>query len=89
MDITRRTADQVRVPRVEAEQAVVVTRHGKDVAVVISTEDFALLQHLKAAIVATRPAPFVYSAASLEAMRDDDEEITDEEWDSMSGRPAE
>ncbi len=88
MDISRRTADQVRIPRVENDSAIIVTRHGKDVAVVISAEDFQLLQRLKAAIARTRPEPFRYSDAALEAMRDDDEELTDEEWDSMSGRSA-
>ncbi len=88
MDISRRTADQVRIPRVENDSAIVVTRHGKDVAVVISAEDFQLLQRLKAAFARTRPEPFRYSDAALEAMRDDDEELTDEEWNSMSGRSA-
>ncbi len=87
MDISRRTAHQVRIPRVDNDAAIIVTRHGKDVAVAISAEDFQLLQRLKAAIVRTRPEPFQTSAAAIEAW-DDNDELTPEELDTISGRSA-
>ncbi len=87
MDISRRTAHQVRIPRVDNDAAIIVTRHGKDAAVVISAEDFQLLQRLKAAIVRTRPEPFQTSAAAIEAW-DDNDELTLEELDTISGRSA-
>ncbi len=87
MDISRRSAHQVRIPHVDNDAAIIVTRHGKDVAVAISAEDFQLLQRLKATIVRTRPEPFQTSAAAIEAW-DDNDELTPEELDTISGRSA-
>ena len=54
---TTKTAEQVRLPKVAADEAVIVTWHGQEIAAVQSIEDFRLLANLKAAIAATRSAP--------------------------------
>ena len=86
MDTTHCTADQVRIPRVGEGEAVIVTRHGKEVAAIIAIEDFRLLESLKAAIAAvSRPPRYQPSAAEIEAWEtdDDDEFPTDEEFERM------
>jgi len=79
MEITTRTADQVRVPRVAAGEAVVVTRHGAPVCAVIAIEDLRILERWKAALAATRPVPLPPGPAALaaEAGELDDDEFPD------------
>lgn len=84
MKTTTKTAEQVRIPKVAADEAVIVTRHGQEIAAVVSIEDYRLLANLKAAIAATRPAPHRPSEAALDAWIDDPaEELTQEELDSI------
>ena len=80
MEIETRTADQVRVPRVEPDRAIVVTRHGEAVCAIVDIEDFRILERWKEAMAATRPAPVVPGPAALEAelLDDDDDEFPDD-----------
>jgi prevent-host-death family protein len=89
MKTTTKTAEQVRIPKVAADEAVIVTRHGQEIAAVVSIQDYRLLANLKAAIAATRPAPYRPSEAALEAWATDaDEYPTEDEWKTI-GRGAE
>ncbi len=76
MDVVHRPADQVRVPRVRAGEAVIVTRHGEEVVAVISVEDFRRLELLDAAIAATgrpfRPVGSATLAAEAGDLADDE-----------------
>jgi prevent-host-death family protein len=84
MKVTTKTADQVRIPKVAKDEAVIVTRHGQEIAAVVSIDDYRLLANLKAAIVATRPAPYRPSAAALEAWATDADEFpTEDEWKTI------
>ena len=89
MKTTTKTADQVRIPKVAVDESVIVTRHGQEIAAVVSIQDYRLLANLKAAIAATRPAPYRPSEAALEAWATDaDEYPTEDEWKTI-GRGAE
>lgn len=74
MEIETRTADQVRVPRVEPDRAIVVTRHGEAVCAIVDIEDFRILERWKDAMAATRPAPVPLSEAALALLDDDDDD---------------
>lgn len=87
MEIRHVTSDQVRIPRVEPGEAVIVTRHGKEIAAVVTLEDYRLLANLKAAIAATRSAPYRPSEAALEAWATDDPDDfpSDADFERMLG----
>ena len=84
MDIAHRTSDQVRIPAVGEGEAVIVTRHGREVAAIVTIEDFRLLERVKAAVVASARPAHRPSAEGLEAWATDSEETpTPDELDSI------
>ena len=90
MDIAHRTSDQVRIPAVGEGEAVIVTRHGREVAAIVTIDDFRLLESLKGAIAATRVRPPVGEAtlAAEAGDLDDDEFPEGDELARMLGTDA-
>jgi len=83
VEITTKTADQVRIPKVERGEAVVVTRHGVPIAAVVPVEDLLLLRAIRSALPAVEPVPI--TEALLEALVEDpDERLAPEDLDSLS-----
>lgn len=86
MEITTKTADQVRIPKVERGEAVVVTRHGVPIAAVVGIDDFRLIQAFREAMPVAEPLPV--TDAVVEAW-EDDPPYTESELESMRGlRPC-
>ncbi len=86
VEITTKTADQVRIPKVERGEAVVVTRHGVPIAAVVTVEDLRLIQAVRAAMPATEPLPVTEAVTEAWA---EDPPYTEAELESMQGlRPC-
>lgn len=82
VEITTKTADQVRIPKVERGEAVVVTRHGVPIAAVVTVDDLLLLQAIRSALPQVEPVPV--TEALLEALAEDpDERLTSEDLRSL------